>query len=216
MKPTSRDPIPRQASMHRAEPEIIAYIDGGARGNPGPAAYAVVVVGGNGQPLASLAKFIGETSNNQAEYQGLLAALDYALAHQIHGMTVFSDSELLVRQIRGEYKVKSEGLRPLHQQAQELIARLGSFSIVHVPREQNREADRLVNKTLDAAESELRSGSQPAQTFAKSETLRTTARFSRGVLKLSSPLPLVEGEEVDIEIRRRPQPVGPSQKRSEG
>ena len=130
--------------------ELVAHIDGGARGNPGPAAYGVIVATPDGKPLAKLSEFLGEATNNEAEYAGLLAALEYAAHHRARSLKVISDSELLVRQIRGEYKVKSGGLKPLFQQARGLIARLESFSIAHVPREQNREADRLVNKTLDA------------------------------------------------------------------
>jgi ribonuclease HI len=136
--------------MHESHPEMVAHIDGGARGNPGPAAYGVVLASAEGKPEQTLSGFLGEATNNEAEYQGLLAALEYAVAHGVRRLKLFSDSELLVRQIRGEYKVKSVGLKPLHERARELIARLESFRISHVPREQNREADRLVNETLDA------------------------------------------------------------------
>mgnify|MGYP001569777796 CR=1 FL=1 len=131
-------------------PELVAHIDGGARGNPGPAAYAAIVATPEGKPVKEISEFLGETTNNEAEYSGLLAALEYAVRHEARSLKVISDSELLVRQIRGEYKVKSDGLKPLFQQAKGLISRLESFSIAHVRREQNREADRLVNETLDA------------------------------------------------------------------
>jgi len=130
--------------------ELVARIDGGARGNPGPAAYGVIVGTADGKPIARLSEFLGEATNNEAEYAALLAALEYAIHHRARSLKVFSDSELLVRQMGGEYKVKSDHLKPLFQQAQGLTARLESFSIAHVPREQNREADRLVNKILDA------------------------------------------------------------------
>jgi len=136
--------------MHQSHAEMVAHIDGGARGNPGPAAYGVVLATAAGKTEKTLSGFLGEATNNEAEYRGLLAALDYAVEHGIRKLRLFSDSELLVRQMRGEYKVKSDGLKPLHQRARELIARLESFRISHVPREQNREADRLVNETLDA------------------------------------------------------------------
>ena len=129
--------------------EIVAYTDGGARGNPGPAAYGVVIQSADGRVIDKLRKYLGEATNNEAEYQGLLAALDYALAHDVRSLSVSSDSELLVRQILKQYKVKSEGLRPLYERAQEMIGRLRSFRITHVRREQNREADRLVNEALD-------------------------------------------------------------------
>jgi ribonuclease HI len=100
--------------------------------------------------VEEISKYLGETTNNEAEYAGLLAALEYAVQNGASNLKVISDSELLVRQIRGEYKVKSAGLKPMYQQAKVLIAHLESFSIAHVRREQNREADRLVNQTLDA------------------------------------------------------------------
>jgi len=135
--------------MKQTPAEIVAYTDGGARGNPGPAAYGVVIQSADGKVIGELAKYLGETTNNEAEYQGLLAALEYALAHHVEKVKVFSDSELLVRQILKQYKVKSEGLRPLYERAQAMIGRLESFRIAHVRREQNGEADRLVNEALD-------------------------------------------------------------------
>jgi GxxExxY protein len=131
---------------------IVLHIDGGSRGNPGPAAYAVVVKDAAGHPVTSFSRFLGRATNNVAEYEGLLAALDYALHHHHTKPKVFSDSELLVRQLQGRYKVKSPELKVLYEQARDLIARLEAFSIEHVRREQNREADRLVNQALDAAE----------------------------------------------------------------
>ena len=141
--------MPSPRHPHKPLAEIVAHTDGGARGNPGPAAYGVVIRSADGHPITELHKYLGEGTNNQAEYQGLLAALEYALEHKVESLRVFSDSELLVRQILKQYKVKSGGLRPLHERAQEMISRLRSFSIAHVRREQNREADRLVNQVLD-------------------------------------------------------------------
>lgn len=133
-------------------PELVARIDGGSRGNPGPAAFAAVIESAHGKVLDRLSGFLGHATNNVAEYRGLLAALEYALAHQCRRLQVVSDSELLVRQIKGIYKVKNPGLQPLHERARQLIARLESFSIRHVYREENRAADRLANETLDAAQ----------------------------------------------------------------
>ena len=130
---------------------IVAHIDGGSRGNPGPAAYGVVIEVDSGR-VDSLSKFLGRATNNVAEYQGLLAALDYALAHGYLRLRVESDSELLVRQVQGRYKVRSPDLRPRYERARRLIDRFQAFSIRHVPHEQNRKADRLVNDALDAAE----------------------------------------------------------------
>jgi ribonuclease HI len=135
--------------------ELVAHIDGGARGNPGPAAYAAIITTPGAKGVKEISQFLGETTNNEAEYAALLAALEYAVGHGARSLKVFSDSELLVRQIRGEYKVKSAGLKPLFRKAQELISRLESFSITHLRREQNREADRLVNRTLDAQHVEI-------------------------------------------------------------
>ena len=132
--------------------EVIVHIDGASRGNPGPAAYAVVIETGDRALVTSFSKVLGQTTNNVAEYRALMAALDYALSHHHLRLKVLSDSELLVRQISGRYKVKSRGLKPLHEQARQMITQLEAFSIEHVPRERNRQADRLANQALDAAE----------------------------------------------------------------
>ena len=133
-------------------PDVIARIDGASRGNPGPAAYAVVMESADGSRLTGFSEYLGEATNNVAEYEALLAALDYALRNRFRRIHVQTDSELLALQLEGVYKVKNPGLKPLHAQAQHLIARLESFSIEHVPRERNSEADRLANQALDAAE----------------------------------------------------------------
>ncbi|MGH9395240.1 MAG: ribonuclease HI family protein [Terriglobia bacterium] len=135
---------------------LMMNIDGASRGNPGPASYAVVVKTADGKPVTSLAKTLGDTTNNFAEYQALLAALEYATQNGRGRISIFSDSELLVRQIQGRYKVKSEVLKPLHARAMSLIRQLEGFSIHHVMREKNREADRLANLVLDAGKSENR------------------------------------------------------------
>ncbi|MGH9444497.1 MAG: ribonuclease HI family protein [Terriglobia bacterium] len=129
--------------------EWVVNIDGASRGNPGAAASAVVIKAADGAPVASFAKRLGKTTNNFAEYQALLAALEYALEHGQRRVRVRSDSELLVRQITGQYKVKSGVLKPLHHRARHMISQLDTFSISHIPRERNREADRLANEALD-------------------------------------------------------------------
>ena len=138
--------------------EVIAHIDGASRGNPGPAAYAVVMESSEGSRLAGFSGCLGRATNNVAEYQALLAALEYALSNHYLRVHVQTDSELLARQIEGVYKVKSPGLKPLQQRAQQMIARLESFSIQHVPREQNREADRLANQALDGGGARVENG----------------------------------------------------------
>ena len=128
---------------------LVAHIDGGARGTPGPAGYGVVLEDQNGQQVAGLSEYLGHRTNNYAEYRGLLAALEYAVAHGPKALKVISDSELMVRQIKGVYKVRNAALLELYQKAQQLIRQLEWFEIGHVLREHNREADRLANEAMD-------------------------------------------------------------------
>src|SRR5215472_15603208 len=137
------------------KPVAAAYrvnIDGGSRGNPGPAAYGVLIRDGRGEVVAKLKKYIGRFTNNVAEYYGLIAALDYAQSHGIRALRIESDSELMVKQMRGQYKVKSEDLRPLFERAKKMSQTFESFRIDHVYREQNREADALANEAMDEAD----------------------------------------------------------------
>jgi len=212
-KPTR--PAPHGAGAHHAklfeEPAhpsdtCIANVDGASRNNPGPAAYGVAFRRADGTALKSLSKYIGVKTNNEAEYFGLIAALDYALAHSISKLRVRSDSELLVRQMQGHYKVKSALLRPLHEQARKLAAALAYFSIEHVPREQNREADALANEALDGTRGqgkvETRNSRLPVGGQAKLEIRKITARYAKGALHPAEPLDLAEGEEVEITLRK--------------
>jgi len=128
---------------------LLARIDGGARGNPGPAAYGVLITDAAGNKLAELSRYLGIATNNHAEYAALLAALEFATAHGHPGLKVLSDSELLVRQMQGRYKVRSPELRELYDRVQTLRRKLEWFDIEHVRREQNREADRLANLAMD-------------------------------------------------------------------
>lgn len=128
---------------------LTIHIDGASRGNPGPASYAVIVKTAGGRLVASLAKPLGKATNNYAEYQALLAALEFALRRGNRRISVFSDSELLVRQIHGRYRVRSEDLKPLYARAMNLVQSFETFSITHVVRAKNREADRLANQALD-------------------------------------------------------------------
>lgn len=128
---------------------LVAHSDGGARGNPGPAGYGVVIKDESGKKVATLSEYLGHQTNNFAEYQGLIAALEYALEHEPKALKVISDSELLVRQIKGIYKVKNPTLQDLHARAKQLIERLDWFSIGHALREHNQEADRLANDAMD-------------------------------------------------------------------
>jgi ribonuclease HI len=128
-----------------------AAFDGGSRGNPGTAAWGVAVLDDTGACIGEHAGLLGQTTNNVAEYHGLLEALKLARTAGAHRVEIFSDSELIVRQIQGRYRVKNPGLKPLFAEAMGYIAGFGSFRISHVRRENNREADRLVNETLDRA-----------------------------------------------------------------
>lgn len=135
----------------KAPPEdhLIAHTDGGARGNPGPAAFGVLIHDSKGNQVARLSQYLGRQTNNFAEYQALLAALDYAVQNGPRALKVVSDSELLVRQIQGIYQVKEPTLRNLHARARALISELHWFEIVHVRRGENREADHLANEAMD-------------------------------------------------------------------
>jgi ribonuclease HI len=189
--------MPKPTSDSR---EIIANIDGGSRGNPGPAAYAVVVSAVDGTRLASLSKFLGHATNNVAEYEGLLAALDYAIEHNYRRLKVITDSELLTHQINGKYKVKNANLKVLYDRARTLIAQIDAFRVEHVRREHNREADRLANEAMDAA---ARPGKSTQAPSANPKILQATATYHQGVLELDGSLPLGEGEEVDLKIQRK-------------
>src|SRR5277367_272789 len=131
------------------EHHLIAHSDGGARGNPGPAGYGVVIQDESGIRVAALSEYLGHQTNNFAEYQGLIAALEYAIKHGPKALKLISDSELLVRQIKGIYKVKNAVLQDLHARAKELIAKMDWFSIGHALREHNQEADALANQAMD-------------------------------------------------------------------
>ena len=131
---------------------ITAYIDGGARGNPGPAGYGVRIESPDGSLLDELHGALGITTNNVAEYNGLLAALRWAVDHDARDLRIRSDSELLVKQMLGEYKVRHPGLQPLAAQARLLLMQLDRVVFEHVRREQNVEADRLSNVAMDEAE----------------------------------------------------------------
>ncbi len=127
------------------------YTDGGARGNPGPAGIGARLLTPDGDVAEELGDFIGRATNNVAEYQALLSGLEMALDRGVERLDVFLDSELVVRQVNGQYKVKDAGLKPLHQQACLLLSRFHDVQVRHVRREQNAEADRLVNEAIDAA-----------------------------------------------------------------
>ncbi len=138
-----------------APPALQLHVDGASRGNPGEAGFGVQVTTKEGTAVASLYGYLGRATNNVAEYQALLHGLRFALAQGTREVAVLSDSELLVRQLGGRYRVKSPGLLPLYREAQELIARFERVRVEHVPRELNREADALANRAVDERASKL-------------------------------------------------------------
>jgi ribonuclease HI len=135
-------------------PGLIAYIDGGARGNPGPAGFGVRIEQADGTLVEEFSEAIGHATNNVAEYRGLLAALDWAKAHGCRTLHVRSDSLLLVQQMLGNYKVKNAGLQPLHAKARLLAHEVGRVTFEHVGRSLNAHADRLANEAMDQVRSE--------------------------------------------------------------
>jgi ribonuclease HI len=200
------------SEAHTAAPPAgihIANIDGASRGNPGPAAYAVVIREADGKLVLELAKKFGRDTNNVAEYYALLAALDFATTHGITALRIRSDSELLVRQMQGRYKVKSEDLKPLHERASILSRQLKYFVIEHVRREQNRDADALANIALDSGPVNSSSlevkGETPHAASERKQPAprprRIRARYINGVLVPNEPLELPEGTELVLDLQ---------------
>jgi len=142
---------------------IIAYTDGGARGNPGPAGYGVYITDQGGNRVVELSEYLGQKTNNYAEYSALIAALEWAIRNNHLAVQVVSDSELMVKQLRGIYKVRNENLQPLFEKAQRLISQLEWFEVKHVLREQNREADRLANEAMDKGSGRAKASSQNSE-----------------------------------------------------
>lgn len=190
--------------MRENPPEryLVAHSDGGARGNPGPAGYGVVIKDESGRKVAALSEYLGHQTNNFAEYQGLIAALEYALKHGPKALKLISDSELLVRQIKGIYKVKNPTLQDLHARAKELIAKLEWFSIGHALRENNQEADRLANDAMDKGMGRGARSSSPAQNVAQPlpvQEFEGVVRDGRVEL-VNGGLP--EGTRVQVRVKR--------------
>jgi len=179
---------------------LVAHSDGGARGNPGPAGYGVVIKDESGKKVATLSEYLGRQTNNFAEYQGLIASLEYALEHGPKALKVISDSELLVRQIKGIYKVKNPTLQDLHARAKQLIGQLDWFSIGHALREHNQEADRLANEAMD------RGMGRSAHPAAESLPAPITSQEFEGVVRggkielTGGSLP--DGTRVQVRVKR--------------
>jgi ribonuclease HI len=200
-------PPPHAATKHLFESRdnppahyLVAHSDGGARGNPGPAGYGVVVKDETGKKVATLSEYLGHQTNNFAEYQGLIAALEYALQHGTKALKLISDSELLVRQIKGIYKVKNATLQDLHARAKELIARLEWFSIGHALREHNQEADRLANEAMDKGMGRVARAPSPA-TSVNHQPREFEGLVVAGKIELvNGSLP--DGTRVQIRVRK--------------
>jgi probable phosphoglycerate mutase len=181
---------------------ITAHCDGGSRGNPGPSGFGVYIQNEAGKTVGELSEFLGRQTNNYAEYSGLLAALNFALEKGHSRLRVVSDSELMVKQIKGQYRVNSPELRPLYDEAKRRIARLEQFRIEHVLRGKNQHADRLANEAMDRGTGRA---SPPASGFraavkavsAPGAPLREAAKAGerplRGVVK-GGMIHLIEGE----------------------
>lgn len=144
-----------QASLFATDGDFTIHIDGGSRGNPGPAGFGVRAVSSNGEVVAEHYGFIGEATNNVAEYQALIHALTLAARLDAKDVVICSDSELVVKQMNGVYKVKHPDMIPLHRKASTLVRALGGAIIRHVRREENREADALANRAMDEQSSKL-------------------------------------------------------------
>jgi len=175
---------------------LVAYVDGGARGNPGPAGYGAIIEDERGRPVVELSNYLGKQTNNFAEYSGLLAALNYATKHGFHALKVYSDSELMVKQILGRYKVTSPTLKDLHTRAMAIIEDLEAFEIHHVPREENREADWLANRAMDMGMKKSEPEAKPA-----SPPQEVSGIVRKGKVEfLGESLP--EGTAVTIRVRK--------------
>ena len=184
---------------------LVAHSDGGARGNPGPAGYGVVIKDESGRKVAALSEYLGHQTNNFAEYQGLIAALEYALKHGPKALKLISDSELLVRQIKGIYKVKNATLQDLHARAKELIRQLDWFSIGHALREHNQEADRLANEAMDRgmgrSVERVAAGDPPARVLARPLPQEFDGIVRHGKVELENGS-LPDGTRVQVRVKK--------------
>jgi ribonuclease HI len=141
---------------------ITAYTDGGARGNPGPAGYGVYIEDENGQKVAELKGTIGEATNNVAEYRGLIAALDWAVKHEVRRLRVRADSQLIIKQMTGEYQIRNPGLGRLHAHASRFVEQLDVVTFEYIRRDQNKQADRLANEAMNDAAKQAKAAAAAA------------------------------------------------------
>ncbi len=177
--------------------EVIAYTDGASRGNPGPAAAGFILTDSNGTQLQAKAFFLGHNTNNVAEYTGVVKAIEAAVKIGAKSLIVFSDSQLLVRQINGEYKVKSEQIRPLFQQAVEMLGRFENWKVQFVCREKNKEADKLVNQALNL---EKDVEGKPASAKKNIKPIRLGVLISGGGTTLMNILEYIKKGRLNAEV----------------
>ena len=177
--------------------KIIAYIDGGSRGNPGPAAAAYVLNDVSGAQLEAKAFFLGKATNNVAEYIGLVKALEAATKTSSEQLSVLSDSELLVKQINGQYRVKSEHIKPLFKQAMSLLNRFNNWKVKHITRDKNKQADSLVNRALDAGHD---IESKRKSTMSKEKPIRLGVLISGGGTTLINILKYIDKDRLNAQV----------------
>lgn len=143
--------LPDETPPTNAPQWVIIYSDGAARGNPGPAGIGAILTDERGETIVKLSKYIGRATNNEAEYRAIITALEAAVQHGATAVQLYVDSELLARQLHGQYRVKSPNLQPLYRRASELLRRFSPALVTHVTRDGNREADALANRAIDEA-----------------------------------------------------------------
>jgi probable phosphoglycerate mutase len=185
--------FPDESSSGTQTGWITAHCDGGARGNPGPAGYGALLQDEAGLVLAELSEFLGIRTNNYAEYSGLLGCLQWALDHGQRRLRVVSDSELMVKQIQGKYKVNSPDLRPLWEEARRRIAQLDRFEITHALRHKNKAADQLANQAMDRGTKRQSSGesqqSRRATPYPTQSSAPPSPTSFGGVREKPGPIP---------------------------
>jgi probable phosphoglycerate mutase len=203
----SDSPVPQPEKLAKSTSKSVwinAHCDGGARGNPGPAGYGAVIADDQGMVLAELSEFLGIRTNNYAEYSGLLACLQYALDHHYPRLRVISDSELMVKQIQGKYRVNSPDLKTLWQEAKNRIAKLEAFEISHALRHKNKDADRLANEAMDRGmnRSPTLTPNKNASTLTSGKDLSSFAAGGEPVLSLSKE----PASRTEAPLKARPYP----------
>jgi probable phosphoglycerate mutase len=179
-------------SSSEANDSFTAHCDGGSRGNPGPSGYGAVVEDAQGRVVAELSEFLGNQTNNYAEYHGLLGVLKWATEHNVKRLKVISDSELMVKQMQGKYAVKSPVLKPLFDEAKKMARRIESFEMRHTLRGGNKEADRLANEAMDRG-----MGKSPIPLVGKPETFEAARQAPK---PMNRPVAAPSAEKVQRQV----------------